>query len=171
MAPATQWKKLKKIVVSRNPLKNLRSLDQKSLKNLRNEHGKSLLHVAAKHASLAVNKYLIEAGLEINLKDNKNGRDPLICALLRNDAGTKKIAKLLVNSGADMSWTDICIGRQAHVIFHDKKNLTALLCKILKKHEGSFQAAANHLLTKGMSQPVLQKIIFFLNDLRLFNLE
>lgn len=151
MAPTTEWKKAKKIISGRYVLKNLKALDPKSLKNFQNEHGKNLLHVAAKHASLAVNKYLIEAGLEVNLKDRKKARDPLIYALVRNDIESKKIVKLLVNSGAEMSWTDVFIGRQSHLIFPNKKNIANMLCLSLAGRKGSFQAAADHLLSENWS--------------------
>lgn len=141
-----EWKKMKKTVVGRSALKNLKSLNPESLKNLQNVHGKNLLHVAAKHASLPINKYLIEVGLDINAKSQKNDHDPLIYALLRNDNESKKIVKLLVNSGADMSWTDISIGRQSHILFHDKKNVAHLLCFALKKRLGSYKKVAEYLL-------------------------
>lgn len=151
MAPTTEWKKLKKIVSGKTALKSLKSLDPKILKNLQNDHGKTFLHVAAKHASLAVIKYLIEVGLEVNAINEKNTQTPLICALIRNDAESKKIVKHLVNSGADMSWTDIIIGSQSHILFHDNKNIAGLLCLALKKRKGSFQGAADYLHSKGWS--------------------
>lgn len=151
MAPKLEWKKVKEIITGRTVLKNLQSLNPKSLKTLRNKHGKNLLHMAAKHASLPISKYLIEIGLDINVKSKKNAHTPLICALVRNDSESKKIVKLLVNSGADMSWTDLAIRSQSHILFHDKKNIAHMLCLALKRQKGGYKAAAQHLLNQGWS--------------------
>lgn len=149
MAPTAEWKKLKEIVIGQKALKNLKSLDPKSIKSIQSGKGKNLLHVAAKYASLGISKYLVEGGCDINLRDEKHGSTPLIYALLRNDLESKKIVKFLVNSGADMSWTDIIVRDQSGIIFYDKKNIAALLCLTLKKHVGSYEAAADHLISRG----------------------
>lgn len=148
MAPTEHWKKFKKIIVEMDSaVKNLKSLDPKSLKNVRNDYGKGLLHVAAEHGFLDISKYLIEIGCEVNLRDQKHGSTPLSCAFKCNDRKIRGIVDLLVKSGADLSWKDI--QNQSKLLFDEKRNITNTLCTALKDREGSFQAAADHLLAKG----------------------
>lgn len=149
MTPTSEWKKLKGIISGPNALENLKSVDQTSLQNFRNNHGKNLIHVAAKRSSLEVTEYLIKSGCNYDLKDEKHGLTPLTFALLRNDDEGKKIAKLLLFLGVDMSWTDIRIGKQSDVLFRNNQDIANKLCSALKSYEGSFQAAADHLLSKG----------------------
>lgn len=151
MAPAVEWKKIKGIITGKNTLKNLRALDPSSLKDLKNKNGKNLLHVAAKHASLAVSKYLIEIGVEVNAKNTKNAHTPLIYALIRNTAESKRIGKILVKHGADFTWTDVSIGRQSHILFYDNKCIAAPLCMALKRREGTYPAATDFLINLGWS--------------------
>lgn len=161
MAPTIGWKKLKEIFSSRNVLKGLRSLDKNSLKVFRSKHGRNALHLAAKKATLAVNKYLVqEVEVEVNHQDIKNAYTPLIYALLRNDCETKKIARFLVNSGADESWTDIIIGSQSDKIFPANKHVAALLSSSLRRHARGYQAAADYLLDKGWT---FENIAYLLN--------
>lgn len=108
MAPTADWKKLKRIICGRNSLKNLQACSRKKLKKVRSNNGKSLLHFAALHGLYTVNQYLIDVvGLDVNLEEKKNGCTPLSYALIGNNTNSKNIAKLLIKSGADVSWDKI----------------------------------------------------------------
>lgn len=153
MAPTkkekTEWSKLKRVIVRRNAVKNLKSLDAKSLKSIRNEHGKNLLHAAAKRGRIETCEYLIKIGCEINLKDTKNANTPLICVLKRDEIlefyERLQMFEFLINSGADLSWNNISKGNQ--IISNDSIRFT--LCSALKNREGGVQEAVNYLLSNG----------------------
>lgn len=142
MAPSIEWKQLKKVIAGQNAIKNLKSLDPKSLKNLESAHGKNLLHVAAKHAFLDICKYLVKAGLDMNLEEKKNGHTPLSYALNCKDKKSSKIIDLLVKSGADVSWNKIKF--HSSILFAEKKFSNAL-CSSLVSREGGYKEAIQHL--------------------------
>lgn len=147
MAPKTnekiEWKRMKRIIVGRQSIKNLKSMDPKILINTRNSSGKSILHVATKHAFLEVNKYLIDIGCEVNLVDLKKGNTPMTLALNRtDDAEGEKIVKLLLNSGAEITIN------QSQILF-DNPEITSKLLVVLKSHMGGAEAVADYFHSKG----------------------
>lgn len=140
-----EWKKMKRIIVRRHAMENLRLQDRENLKTFRNEHNKGLLHIAAKHAFLEVNEYLIETGCEVNLAEIKRGNTPLIYALNREDGEGDKIVELLLKSGAHVSYENII---RSQVQINNGKKFDRLY-SALKSWLVDAESIANYLLRKG----------------------
>ena len=62
----------------------------------------TLLHLAAGFSSASIVKVILEAGLDINIRDDA-GRTPLHCALRHNNVD---IVGMLIDSGADLKAVD-----------------------------------------------------------------
>lgn len=140
----------------------LKKFHWKRLKSVRSANGKSLLHVTAKHGNLAITKFLVKIGCDINLKDKKD-YTPLSRALYRGGTKCQKIVEFLIKSKADVSWTNVTVANQKTVIFKDR-DIIATFCSALCSREGgseNYKAAANHLLEKGWT---LDNIACLKND-------
>ncbi|XP_039274788.2 uncharacterized protein LOC120348661 [Styela clava] len=68
--------------------------------NIRDYEGLTALHVAVRHGSVATFKVLVANGADIDAKDNKGGRTPLIYAIEMNE---RNIVEMLLECDASVS--------------------------------------------------------------------
>ncbi len=87
--------------------------------NYRDKDGSTYLHVAVINYDYEITKLLVELGAEINCIDN-SGNTPLEYAVGKADEKSRKIAKYLIDKGADLDLkTGKYSAREMIVMFED----------------------------------------------------
>ena len=77
----------------------IKTLDKDTLQNTTNRNGQTALHIAALHGYETIARKLIEAGLDVNARQDKSGTALQAASF----GGHDQLIRILVDKGADVN--------------------------------------------------------------------